>query len=119
MALNKYLMTTAAAIRPGVPVRYDLKINGKWVTTGGFVEEAIKTGDDEITVTVTHYKTGVRHTNVLRASWKIQIHMVALVNMNHVGTLTLWPTPKDHQNMAARAAKRAEGFQIAVFNVAL
>jgi hypothetical protein len=39
--------------------------------------------------------------------------------MNHVGTLTLWPTLKDHQNMAARCAKWADAFEIAVFDIAL
>lgn len=103
MALTKYLMTTAAAIRPELPVRYELKIDGKWVLTGGWVQDAVKTGDDEITVTVKHWKTGDTHTNVLKASWKIQIHLVALVNKNHAGSMTMWPTADQVKNVQQRA----------------
>lgn len=92
MALTKYLMTTAAAIRPELPVRYEIKIDGKWVLTGGWVQSAVKTGDDEITVTVKHWKTGETHTNVLKAHWKIQIHLIALVNKGIAGSMTMWPT---------------------------
>jgi hypothetical protein len=88
----KYLHTSASAIRTGLPVQYEVKINDKWVLTGGTVQAAVKTAENEITVTVKHWKTGETFTNTLKAHWAIRLHMVALVNANHVGTLTLWPT---------------------------
>lgn len=116
---RKYIKTTAAALRAGLPVSYEITVDGKQILTGGYVQEAVKTGLHEITVTVQHKKTGEIHTNVLDSRQTVLINMLVLVNKNQVGTLTLWPTLKDNQNMAHRAAKWAEGFEIAVFNVAL
>lgn len=62
-----YLQLTAAHARPGLPINYYLRVDGKKVYTGGFVTKAVKTGDEEITVTIKHYKTGEVHTNAMHA----------------------------------------------------
>lgn len=90
--LKKMIAIPAGAARPGLPLRYEVKVGDKWILTGGWVQKAVKTGENQITVTVKHWKTGEVFTNVLGADWKIQIHLVALVNQGHTGSLTLWPT---------------------------
>lgn len=66
--MNKnYLQLTAAHARPGLPLNFYIRIDGKKVYTGGFVTKAVKVGDDMIAITIQHYKTGEEFTNTLHA----------------------------------------------------
>ena len=79
---NHLLLLPACAARPGLPVSFYIKIDDKKIWTGGWVTKAVKTGDDEITVTIKHWKTGELHTNVLRANKSTWLHKPAMAKAN-------------------------------------
>jgi hypothetical protein len=113
MALKKHLRIPAAGATKGLPVSYSVKVDGKWILTGGTVQDAVKTGENEITLTIRHYKTGETHTNALPGNAEIYVHMVALVNQGLVGSLTLWPTPEQRQTVKYAALDRWQQFKAA------
>lgn len=76
------LHLAACAARPGLPISFYIKIDDKHVWTGGFVTKAVKTGPDEITVTIKHWKTGELHTNVLRANKSTWLNKSAMFKAN-------------------------------------
>lgn len=82
MNSRTHLGLTAAHARPGLPINYYIKIDGRDVYTGGFVTKAVKTGDDEITITLEHQKTGELHTNVLHANETIGLHKATMAHAN-------------------------------------
>lgn len=77
-----FLNLTASHARPGLPVNYYVKIEGKKVWTGGFVTKAVKTGKHEITVTLRHWKTGAEFTNILRDGKAIWLHKATMADAN-------------------------------------
>lgn len=77
-----HLLLPACAARPGLPINFYVKIEDKQVYTGGFVAKAVKTGADEITVTIKHWKTGELHTNTLRANKSVWLNKAAMYNAN-------------------------------------
>lgn len=111
MPPKKFVTIPAAGARKGLPVTYTVDVNGKEIVTGGFVQKAEKTGDNEITLTIEHYKTDEIFTNTLRDSRKIAVHMVALVNHGITGTLTLWPTIHDRQQVKVAAWAQWDTFK--------
>jgi hypothetical protein len=113
MALKKFMEIPAAGAIKGLPVSYSVKVDGKWILTGGTVQDAVKTGENKITLTIKHYQTGEIHTNTLPGNAVIHVHMVALVNQGLVGTLTLWPTPEQRQTVKFAALARWEAFKTA------
>lgn len=76
------LRLSASAARPGLPLGYYVKIDDKHVWTAGVVTKAVKTGPDEITVTIRHYRTGESHTNVLRANKTVWLNKAVFYQAN-------------------------------------
>lgn len=111
MAHKKFLQVPAAAARKGLPFSYAVEVDGKIILTGGEVQRAVKTGDNEITVTIRHYKTGEIHTNALAPDRVAYIHMVALVNKGISGSLTLWPTGPQYGDAKFAALAQREAFK--------